>query len=98
MTDSPVREDHGGLVVGVHVQPRASRTEFAGMHGSSLKLRIAAPAVEDAANRAVVAYFASSLGVPRSSVHIVRGLRSREKVIRIDGVSAAEFTDRLRHP
>jgi uncharacterized protein len=78
-------------VVALHVQPRARKTEIAGMHGASLKLRVAAPAVEDAANRAVVEFFAASLDLPRSSIRILSGMKSREKLLRIDGISLARF-------
>lgn len=82
-----VRESDGAVTFPVHVQPRARRTELAGMHGGSIKLRVTAPAVEDAANHAVVEFFAALAGVPRSAVRIVRGRRSREKTLQIDGMT-----------
>ncbi len=71
----------------VHVQPRASRTELAGLHGGALKVRVAAPPVDAAANRALIAFLAESLGVPKRSVRIVTGETSRSKLIEVDGVT-----------
>ncbi|MDE2051743.1 MAG: DUF167 domain-containing protein [Gammaproteobacteria bacterium] len=71
----------------VHVQPRASRTELAGLHGGVLKVRVAAPPVEDAANRALAEFLAECLGVAKRSVRIVAGGTSRTKVIEVDGVT-----------
>ena len=82
-----VREKGGAVTFPVHVQPRARRTELAGVHGRSIKLRVAAPAVEDAANRAVVEFFAALTGFPRSAVRIVSGRKSREKILQIDGLT-----------
>lgn len=71
----------------VYVQPRASRTEFAGLHGSVLKVRVAAPPVDDAANRALIEFLAKSLGVAKRSVRIVAGETSRTKVLEVEGVT-----------
>lgn len=71
----------------VHVQPRASRTELAGLHGSALKVRVAAPPVDDAANLALIAFLAKCLGVAQRSVRIVAGKTSRTKVLEVDGVT-----------
>jgi uncharacterized protein (TIGR00251 family) len=75
----------------VRVQPRASRTELAGTHGDALKVRIAAPPVEDAANAELVTFLAKRLRVPKSAVHIVKGVRARDKVVKIEGVSGDEI-------
>jgi uncharacterized protein (TIGR00251 family) len=72
----------------VFVQPRASRTEVVGEHGDALKLRVAAPPVEGAANEALVRFLAKALGVPASAVRVAGGASGRRKVIEIEGVSA----------
>ena len=72
---------------GVHVQPRASRTELAGVHGTALKVRLHAPPVDGAANEELVKFLAESLGVARRAVRIVSGQTSRSKVVEIEGVS-----------
>lgn len=71
----------------MRVQPRASRTELAGLHGGVLKVRVAAPPVDDAANRALIEFLAECLGVARRAVRIVGGETSRTKVIEVDGIT-----------
>jgi uncharacterized protein len=78
----------GGVRVSVHVQPRASRTEFAGVFGGALKVRLAAPPVDGAANDALTAFLAEQFGVTRRAVRIVAGHAGRSKVVELDGVSA----------
>jgi uncharacterized protein (TIGR00251 family) len=67
------------------VQPGAARSEFAGEHGSRLKVRLAARAVDGKANEALIAFLAEHYGVPRRSVRILSGLKSRQKRVEIDG-------------
>ena len=71
--------------VGVHVQPRAARSEIVGLHGAALKVRLQAPPVDGAANEALVKLLADRLGVPRRSVHVVAGATSRAKTVEIEG-------------
>ncbi|MGO8856920.1 MAG: DUF167 domain-containing protein [Steroidobacteraceae bacterium] len=78
---SPVRLE-------VYIQPRASKTALAGMHDGLIKIRIAAPAVENAANRALIDFLAQRLGIAKRCVRIVSGSASRRKVLEIDGVTA----------
>jgi hypothetical protein len=87
-----IRKTDSGLEVALHVQPRARRTEIDGLHNGALKLKVTAPPVEDAANRAVIEFFASLLDVPKSRLQIVSGLKSREKVLRIESVSLSDFS------
>ena len=67
----------------LHVQPGASRTEIAGLHGERLKIRLAARAVDGRANAALIDFLAAQYGVPRSSVSIEAGLKSRQKRVAI---------------
>lgn len=74
------------MILEVHVQPGASRSEFAGKHGERIKIRLAAPPVEGKANAALIEFLAAHYGVPRRSVRIQSGLRSRRKRVVIDGL------------
>jgi hypothetical protein len=65
----------------VHLQPRASKNEIAGLHGGSLKVRVTAPPVEGLANEALIDFLSQSLDIPRRNVCIVSGFSSRDKVI-----------------
>jgi uncharacterized protein (TIGR00251 family) len=73
----------------VYVQPRASVTEAAGKHGDCLRIRLAAPPIDNAANQALVAWVAGKLGLPKRQVRLVGGLTSRRKTLEIQGASAA---------
>jgi uncharacterized protein (TIGR00251 family) len=77
----------GTLVLSVHAQPGAKRTEVAGLHGDALKIRVAAPALEDRANAALAEFIAERLGVARRDVTLVGGAKSREKRFEIRGVT-----------
>jgi len=66
------------------------------MHDGVIKIRIAAPAIENAANKALVDFVAEALGVSKRSVRIVLGLASRRKVLEIDGVTEQELAVKLR--
>ena len=90
-----VRETAAGVSFPVRVQPRASRTAIVGVLGDALKIAVAAPPVEGKANAAVVRFFSELLEVPRSSVEIVSGGASRNKVVRVDGVTAEFVLGRL---
>jgi uncharacterized protein len=79
----------------IRVQPRAKRTEIAGERGGAVVIRVAAPPVDGKANDAVRRLIAQRLGVPRSAVEIVRGESARDKLVRIEGLSADEVRTRL---
>ena len=79
----------GTVQLRVHVQPGAKRTEVAGVHGESLKIRLAAPALEDRANEALVAFVAERFGVARRAVTLVAGAKSREKRVEVRGSPVA---------
>ena len=79
----------------VRVQPRASREAIVGWREDALRLAVTAPPVDGAANEAVRRLLAGALGVAPSAVHVVRGERGRDKVVRVDGLSGAEMRSRL---
>jgi len=79
----------------VRVQPRASRNEVAGLDGETLKLRLTAPPVEGEANDACLAFLAKLLDLSPSRLAIIQGARSRNKVVRITGLTQDEVHARL---
>jgi uncharacterized protein (TIGR00251 family) len=87
-----VEERAGGVRFSVRVQPRASRSEVAGIQQGALKVRLQAPPVDGAANEALVDFLADSLDVPRRMIRIVSGESSRSKVVEALGVSVAAVT------
>jgi hypothetical protein len=78
------REEAGAVVLTLHVQPGAKRTEVAGAHGDALKVRLAAPPVEGKANAELLRFLAAAFGVPARAVTLVRGETSRQKVVRVE--------------
>jgi uncharacterized protein (TIGR00251 family) len=74
----------------VRVSPGARRTEVVGRYGGGWKVRVAAPPERGRANVALAGHLAELLGVPRRAVRVAAGAASRDKVLEIDGRSAAE--------
>jgi len=91
-----IRENADGVTFAVKVQPRAKKNAITGELGDALKISLTAPPVEGRANEACFDFFAKLLKVPRSSVTIASGLTSRNKLIRVAGVTAQYVQDRLR--
>lgn len=79
----------------IRVQPRAKRTEVAGERAGAVVIRVSAPPVDGKANEAVCKLIADRLNVPKSAVAIVRGESSRDKLVRIEGLSADEVRTSL---
>lgn len=73
------------ITLTLHVQPGAKRTEVVGLHGESLKVKLAAPPVEGKANEALLRYLADFFSVPLRQVELKQGGQSRHKVIVITG-------------
>jgi len=78
----------GRITLTLHIQPGAKKTEFAGLHGDALKIRLAAPPVDGKANEALVKFIAETLGLAKSSVSLKSGQTSRRKVLEVLGASA----------
>jgi uncharacterized protein (TIGR00251 family) len=87
----------GTISFQVHVQPRASKNEIAGMIGGALKVRLQAPAVENRANEALCEYLADLLKTPKSAVRILSGDRSRTKRLEIRGITKQQLLALLSH-
>ena len=85
------REEGGALVFAVRVVPRASKTAVVGEYGGALKVRVAAPPLEGAANAELTRFLAKRLGVPQRAVEIVGGHTSKTKVLSAAGASAADL-------
>lgn len=79
----------------LHVTPRGSRNEIVGWRENVLYIKITAPPVEGAANSAIVKFVADSLNVRKSQVELVSGDKSREKTLRISGLSDSDIRNRI---
>jgi len=91
----PLQESGAGVSFAIKVHPRAKKNAITGELGDALKVSLTTPPVEGRANEACIEFFAKLLKVPRSSVTIASGQTSRNKVIRIAGVTAQQVRERL---
>jgi len=76
-----------GVEISLYIQPKASKTEIIGEHNGSLKIKIKAPPVDGQANAEVIEFLAKKLGIPKRQVEFLKGDKSREKKVRVLGVS-----------
>ncbi|MBM7062367.1 YggU family protein [Pseudomonas sp. UL073] len=77
------RWDGADLILACHLQPKASRDEFAGLHGERLKIRLTAPPVEGKANAQLLTFLAAAFGVAKTQVQLESGELNRHKRVRI---------------
>jgi uncharacterized protein len=90
-----VRDSPPGITFAIKVHPRAKKNAISGKVGDALKVSLTAPPVDGKANEACIEFFAKLLKVPRSSVSIASGLTSRNKAIRVVGLTAQQVRERL---
>lgn len=84
-----------GVLIRVHVVPRASKTEVVGLQGEALKVRLQAPPVDGKANAALCEFIAGELGVPKRSASVVAGMTSREKTVLVAGLADASAVEKI---
>ena len=81
--------------IAIHVVPRARATGVVGRHGDAIKVRVAAPPVDGAANAELVRFLAGLLGVPTKAVSIATGVAGRRKTVTIAGLTSERVRRRL---
>lgn len=86
-------ETTDSLTFSVRVIPRASRSEVVGEHNGALKVKIASPPVDGAANAELTKLFAKQFGVSKTDIHIVSGETSKNKRIKINNLSKSKFEE-----
>jgi uncharacterized protein len=91
-----IRDSKAGVTFTVKIRPRATKNAVTGEVGDTLKLTLTAPPMDGKANQASIEFFAKLLNLLRSSVTIAAGQTSRNKVIRLAGLSAEEVRRRLK--
>jgi uncharacterized protein (TIGR00251 family) len=89
------RESNGAVTFAVKVVPRSSKNKIELAEGDALKVRLTAPPVEGKANAALVKFLAEALGVSRAQIEIVSGEKSKQKIVRVSGVSAAQIQNKI---
>ena len=93
-----IQQTSDGVLLRIKVVPQASRTELAGFHGDTVRIRVSATPVDGAANRELLRFLAELLAVPRSAVHLRSGAGSRSKLVSVSGVRADQVYPRLSQP
>ncbi len=91
----PVEPVERACTLALKTIPNAPRTEVVGWLGDALKVKVHAPALDGRANDALLDFLAEKLGLPRRAVTLVRGEKSRHKVVRMEGLTLAEVKARL---
>lgn len=84
------------IILRLHAQPGAKRTSVVGLYGDKLKIAVATPPVDGKANQAIIAFLAKTLGLSKSKLTLISGETSREKRIRIQGITADECVIKLQ--
>lgn len=82
-----VQDTKDGAILTVHIQPKASTTECVGIHGDAIKIRVAAPPIDGAANDELIRFLARRLSIPPTSVQIASGASGRHKRVHVNGVT-----------
>jgi uncharacterized protein (TIGR00251 family) len=85
----------GRALLAVYVQPRASRTGLISIHDQAVKMALTSPPVDDAANKALIAFFSSFFKIPRQQVILHRGQQSRRKQVILGGLSEEVVRTRI---
>lgn len=85
-----------GVTISVKVQPRASRSEITGELDGVIKIRLAAPPVDGAANEELIRFLADLLDISKRQVTIKSGLTSKNKIVHVEGVDGATFNKKMR--
>lgn len=88
-----IRETPSGVILKVRIQPRASSDEIVGLHGDTLKIRIAAPPVDSAANESLVKLLSKKLDIPKSQIQLIKGQTARNKNLLLSGLKTSELPE-----
>jgi uncharacterized protein len=84
-----------GVLLSVKLQPRAAKNEIGEAQGDELKIKVTAPPVDSAANEALVQLLAEKLGCGKNRIEIVRGHKSRHKVLKLHGFATEEVVQKI---
>jgi uncharacterized protein len=92
-----LKETPRGCLLPVKVVPRASQNKCVGTENGELKIRLQAPPVEGAANDALLEFLAELINRPRSSLRVIKGQKSRHKVVEIRGLKTIQVFEILKN-
>lgn len=95
MTDFKIHSHPGGCTFQIHVLPRAGQSKIVGVIEGALRVRIAAPPVDGAANEMCIQFFSRLLHVPKSNVVLIAGVHHKRKVVLVQGCTTEDVRKRL---
>lgn len=95
MSEGPIFDTADGCTILLHVVPRASNTKLVGLYDGRLKLQVAAPPVDGAANQAILKFFAKRLGVRQDQLEIASGQTGKRKSVKVTAKAAAQVASAL---
>jgi len=90
-----LKSTNEGVIISIHLTPRAKRDAIEGLHGDALKVKIKAPPVDGKANDYLLKFLADKLSVPRAKVNLLRGATNRDKQVLVTGLNETDVTIRL---
>ena len=79
------------LIINIKVEPRSSRSEIVGPYGDGIKVKLTSPPVDGKANKELVNLLAKELKIPKKDIEIISGQSSKNKVVRIIGLSRIDY-------
>ena len=89
-------EKEGKITLTIYVVPRSSRSEIIGIYNDSLKIKLKAPPVDNAANDELVSFLAEKLKIPKGDIEIVKGHRQKKKIVSIKGYDSLNIVNILK--
>lgn len=93
---SVLSESDDGILLRIHLAPRASSERVMGVHNSALKIAVSAPPVDGAANQALIKYLAKLFKIPQSKVELIKGETSKQKVLLLKGLHLSQVEELVR--
>jgi uncharacterized protein (TIGR00251 family) len=86
------------ITLKIYLQPKSSKNEVVGPYKDGIKVKVTAPPVEGKANEGLIRFLAKELGIPPSSIEILKGLHARQKILRISGKLNQEWVKKTKKP
>lgn len=91
------RYNADGILISIHLLPKASKDQIVGIYKNSLKVKISAPPVDGAANQALLKFLAKYFKIAKSNVVLIKGERSREKIVWLRNIGLTDFEDKIKN-
>jgi len=91
-----VTPKNNGVLLKLHIQPGATKTEIVGLHGDRLRIRLKAPPVDGKANAGLIRFLSDILKVPKGRITITHGEAGRQKTVFVEAISESGIQDLIK--